>query len=104
MKRTRLAVLLVAGLVLVGGACSGGDYSKADFQTDLEEQADVSPEVAKCVADGVEDAGIDISKLDSEGDFDDVMNDADQKKFTDATTKCIMDDAGIDPSDTSIPD
>ena len=104
MKRTRLALLLVAGLVLVGGACSGGDYSKADFQSDLEEKADLDPDVAKCVADGVEDAGIDISTLDSDGDFDDIMDDADQEKFTDATTKCIMDDAGIDPSDTSIPD
>ena len=104
MKRICLAAMMVIGIALVGGACSGDDYSKADFQADLEDKADLSPEVAECVADGVDDAGIDFSTLNSDGDLDDIMDEDDQKKFTDATTKCVMDDAGIDESDITIPD
>lgn len=103
MKRMRLAAVLVAGLALTGAACSSSDYSKADFQKDLEEKADLSPEVAKCVADGVDDAGLDISEFNSDEQMDDVLNDEEQEKFTSAISKCVMEDAGLDP-DMSIPD
>lgn len=104
MKRMRFAAVLVAGLAMTGAACSGDDYSKAEFQRDLEEEADLSPEVAKCVADGVDDAGIDISEFNTDKEMDEVLDEGEQEKFTEAITACVMDDAGIDPSDMSIPD
>jgi len=104
MKRMRLTAIAVAGLALVGGACSGGDYSKADFQTDLEEKGDLSPELAECVADGLDEAGIDFSTFDSEDSLDEIMSDEQQDTFTEVTSTCAMEDAGINPDDLELPD
>lgn len=105
MNRTRTALaVLVAGFALFATACGGDDYTKADFQSDLEEKADLEPETAECVADGIEDAGIDISSLDSEGSFDEVFSDEDEEAFTEVTTNCVMEAEGIDPSDMTIPE
>jgi hypothetical protein len=104
MQRMRLTAIAVAGLALVGGACSGGDdYSKADFQTDLEEEADMSPELAECMADGLEEAGIDFSDFDSDADPEDIFDEEQQATFTEAATDCAMEDAGIDPEDLEVP-
>jgi len=102
MWRMRLAAGIVAGLALTGVACSGSDYSKGDFQKELEEDVDLSPEVASCVADGVDEAGIDISKFDTDESTEEVLDADEQKTFTEVITACVMTDAGLDPSD--VPD
>ncbi len=99
MNRMRWAAVLVAGLATTGVACSGGDYSKADFQKDLEEEVDLKPEVAKCVTDGVDDAGIDISEFNTDKSMDEVLDADEQKEFTEVITACVMEDSGIDPSE-----
>ena len=99
MNRMRWAAVLVAGLATTGLACSGGDYSKEEFQKDLEEEVDLSPEVSKCVADGVDDAGIDISEFNTDKSMDEVLDAEDQEKFTEVIAGCVMEDQGMDPAD-----
>ncbi len=103
MKRMRIAAVLVAGLAVTGVGCSSSSYSKADFQKDLEEEADLSPEVSKCVADGADEAGLDFAKMNDADTVEEAFPGDDQEKFTEVITKCMLDDAGLDP-DMSIPD
>ena len=77
MNRMRWGAVLVAGLATTGVACSSSDYSKEDFQEDLESEIDLSPAVANCVADGVDESGIDISEFDTDKSIEDVL-DADE--------------------------
>ena len=78
MNRMRWAAVLVAGLATAGVACSSSDYSKEDFQADLEEKIDLSPAVANCVADGVDESGIDISEFDTDKSIEDVLDSDEQ--------------------------
>src|SRR5690554_4728580 len=103
MNRMRWAAVLVAGLAMTGMAWSGGDYSKADFQKDLEEEVDLSPEVSKCVADGIDDAGIDISEFNTDKSMDEVLDADEQETFTEVITTCVMEDQGLDPDDLPDP-
>ncbi len=60
---------------------------------------DLSPEVSKCVADGVDDAGIDISEFNTDKSMDEVLNSDEQETFTTVIATCMMEDQGIDPDD-----
>ena len=103
MNRMRWAAVLVAGLAATGVACSSSDYSKDDFQQDLENEVDLSPEVASCVADGVDEAGMDISEFDTDKSIDEVLDADEQQTFTEVITTCVMQDADIDPDDVPEP-
>ncbi len=103
MNRMRWAAVLVAGLATAGVGCSSSDYSKDDFEQDLESEVDLSPEIANCVADGVDEAGIDISKFDTDKSIDEVLDDDEQQRFTEVITTCVMQDSNIDPDDVPDP-
>ena len=103
MNRMRWAAVLVAGLATAGVACSSSDYSKDDFQRDLEGEIDLEPNVANCVVEGVDDAGIDISKFDTDKSIEDVLDPDEQQKFTEVITTCVLQDSDIDPSDVPDP-
>ncbi len=103
MNRKRWAAVLLAGTATVGVACSGSDYSKDDFQRDLEEEIDLEPNVANCVVEGVDDAGIDISEFNTDKSIDEVLDADEQRTFTEVITTCVMQDADIDPADLPDP-
>lgn len=103
MDRMRWAAVLIAGLATAGMACSSSDYSKDDFQRDLEEEIDLEPNVANCVVEGVDDEGIDISKFDTDSSIEDVLDSDEQQKFTEVITTCVMRDSDIDPRDMPDP-
>ena len=103
MNRMRWAAVLVAGLATAGVGCSSSDYSKDDFEQDLESEVDLSPEIANCVADGVDEAGIVISKFDTDKSIDEVLDDDEQQRFTEVITTCVMQDSNIDPDDVPDP-
>ena len=99
MNRIRWAAVLVAGLATAGVACSSSDYSKDDFEQDLESEVDLSPAIANCVADGVDEAGIDISKFDTDKSIEDVLDPEEQQRFTEVITTCVVQDPDNDPGD-----
>ena len=103
MNRMRWAAVALVGLAGTGVACSGSGYSTDDFQQDLEDKIDLSPEVASCVADGVDDAGIDVAEFDSDKPIEDLLDPDEQELFTEVITTCVMTDQGIDPDDVPNP-
>ena len=103
MTRMRWAAVLLVGLAATGVACSSSGYSKDDFEQDLESEIDLSPEIANCVADGVDEAGMDISEFDTDKPIDEVLDADEQQTFTEVITACVMQDSDIEPSEVPDP-
>lgn len=88
----RLAVGLVAPAALVVGlaACGSSDVSKEKFQSELEEQSQLTEEQAGCVVDRLYDE-LDQDQINEvyEADEDDTLSDEADAAATAALEECV---------------
>lgn len=81
--RKIIAGAFAGALMFTVAACGGDDYGRSDAIDDLKEGG-LSDEVATCVADGMEDAGIDFKEA-NESDTDSDLFD----QVVEITTDCL---------------